>query len=419
MAEDNVLFNAITIKIASPQIIRSWSMGEVKKPETINYRTLKPEKDGLFCERIFGPTKDYECNCGKYKRIKHKGIVCDRCGVEVTRSSVRRERMGHIELACPVSHVWFFKVMPSRIGILIGLTSRELEKVIYYEEYIVTDPGETPLKKMELLSEDRFKEYKDKYGQKFTAKMGGEAIRELLKEIDLDKLAAKVKREIKDTKSDATQKKSTKIMRLIDALKLSGNRPEWMILDILPVIPPDLRPLVPLDGGRFATSDLNDLYRRVINRNNRLKKLIELNFMKDGERTLTFIKDAEGNVTGTTTVNSLAVAVQKEIDKLAKGDFPIRSVGGDEGVELTEDQKIFAIAAFKHGLFRKAVSLTDKQVVGWDDLEAETTINAVTSLWDTYKVTSKNAIRKNAYFSLEKGILNMPEDEDAEVEVLV
>ncbi len=276
MAEDNVLFNAITIKIASPQIIRSWSKGEVKKPETINYRTLKPEKDGLFCERIFGPTKDYECSCGKYKRIKHKGIVCDRCGVEVTRSSVRRERMGHIELACPVSHVWFFKVMPSRIGILIGLTSRELEKVLYYEEYVVTDPGETPLKKMDLLSEEKYKEFKDKYGQKFTAKMGGEAIRELLKEVDIDKLYARIKREVKETKSDNTQKKSTKIMRLIDALKNSGNKPEWMILDILPVIPPDLRPLVPLDGGRFATSDLNDLYRRVINRNNRLKKLIEL-----------------------------------------------------------------------------------------------------------------------------------------------
>ncbi|MFA5143819.1 MAG: DNA-directed RNA polymerase subunit beta' [Candidatus Omnitrophota bacterium] len=276
MVEETGLFNAITIKVASPQIIRSWSKGEVKKPETINYRTLKPEKDGLFCERIFGPTKDYECNCGKYKRIKHKGIVCDRCGVEVTRSSVRRERMGHIELACPVSHVWFFKVMPSRIGMLLGLTSRELEKILYYEEYIVVDPGETPLKKLELLSEERYKEYRDKYGQKFTARMGGEAIRELLKEIDLDKLASKLKREVKDSKTDNSQKKSVKIMRLIEGFKNSGNRPEWMILDILPVIPPDLRPLVPLDGGRFATSDLNDLYRRVINRNNRLKKLIEL-----------------------------------------------------------------------------------------------------------------------------------------------
>ncbi len=276
MTEDLNRFNAITIKIASPQVIKSWSKGEVKKPETINYRTLKPEKDGLFCERIFGPTKDYECNCGKYKRIKHKGITCDRCGVEVTRSSVRRERMGHIDLACPVSHVWFFKVMPSRLGALLGLTSREIEKIIYYEEYIVVDPGETSLKKMELLSEERYKEFRDKFGQKFTAKMGGEAIKELLKETDLDKLSAKIRREVKDSKSDNTQVKGNKILRLVEAFRLSGNRPEWMILETLPVIPPDLRPLVPLDGGRFATSDLNDLYRRVINRNNRLKKLMEL-----------------------------------------------------------------------------------------------------------------------------------------------
>ena len=276
MIDEVNLFNAITIRIASPQVIKSWSKGEVKKPETINYRTLKPEKDGLFCERIFGPTKDYECTCGKYKRIKHKGIICDRCGVEVTRSSVRRERMGHIELACPVSHVWFFKVMPSRIGALLGISSRDLEKVIYYEEYIVIDPGETPLKKLDLLPEDKYKEYRDKFGQKFTAKMGAEAVKDLLKEIELDKLSAKLKREIKDSKSDITQKKSSKLLRLIEAFKGSGNKSEWMILDILPVIPPDLRPLVPLDGGRFATSDLNDLYRRVINRNNRLKKLIEL-----------------------------------------------------------------------------------------------------------------------------------------------
>jgi DNA-directed RNA polymerase subunit beta' len=276
MVDEITLFNAITIKIASPEVIRSWSKGEVKKPETINYRTLKPEKDGLFCERIFGPTKDYECNCGKYKRIKHKGITCDRCGVEVTRSSVRRERMGHIELACPVSHVWFFKVIPSRLGVLTGLTSRELEKVLYYEEFLVTDPGDTPLKKLELLSEDRYKEYRDKFGQKFTAKMGAEAVTDILKETELDKLAANIRREIKDSKSDNTQKKSIKLLRFVEAFRNSGNRPEWMILDILPVIPPDLRPLVPLDGGRFATSDLNDLYRRVINRNNRLKKLIEL-----------------------------------------------------------------------------------------------------------------------------------------------
>ncbi|MFH1189451.1 MAG: DNA-directed RNA polymerase subunit beta' [Candidatus Omnitrophota bacterium] len=276
MVDEVTPFNAITIKIASAPVIRSWSKGEVKKPETINYRTLKPEKDGLFCERIFGPTKDYECNCGKYKRIKHKGIICDRCGVEVTRSSVRRERMGHIDLACPVSHVWFFKVMPSRMGAMLGITSRDIEKVIYYEEYIVVDPGETSLKKYDLLSEERYREYRDKFGTKFTAKMGAEAIRDLLKEIDLDKMALKLKREIKDSKSDNSQKKSAKLLRIIEAFKGSGNKSEWMILDVIPVIPPDLRPLVPLDGGRFATSDLNDLYRRVINRNNRLKKLIGL-----------------------------------------------------------------------------------------------------------------------------------------------
>ncbi|MBN1526003.1 MAG: DNA-directed RNA polymerase subunit beta', partial [Candidatus Omnitrophica bacterium] len=276
MIDEAALFNVISIKIASSTVIRSWSKGEVKKPETINYRTLKPEKDGLFCERIFGPTKDYECNCGKYKRIKHKGIICDRCGVEVTRSSVRRERMGHIELVCPVSHVWFFKVMPSRIGAMLGISSRELEKVLYYEEYIVLDPGETKLKKKELLSEDRHKELKEKFGNKFTAKMGAEAIKELLKEIDLDKLSGRIKKDISESKSDSAQKKNSKILRLLEAFRNSGNKPEWMILDMLPVIPPDLRPLVPLDGGRFATSDLNDLYRRVINRNNRLKKLIEL-----------------------------------------------------------------------------------------------------------------------------------------------
>ena len=276
LAEDVNPFNAISIKIASPEAIKGWSKGEVKKPETINYRTLKPEKDGLFCERIFGPTKDYECNCGKYKRIKHKGIVCDRCGVEVTRSSVRRERMGHIELACPVSHVWFFKVIPSRIGILLGITSRELEKVLYYEEYVVTDPGDTPLKKMDLLQEERYKELKEKYGNKFTAKMGAEAIRDLLKEVDINKLTDRLRKEMKESKSDNTQKKTAKMLRIMETFKTSGNKSEWMILTVLPVIPPDLRPLVPLDGGRFATSDLNDLYRRVINRNNRLKKLIEL-----------------------------------------------------------------------------------------------------------------------------------------------
>jgi len=269
-------FDTISIKLSSPQTIRSWSKGEVKKPETINYRTLKPEKDGLFCERIFGPTRDYECNCGKYKRIKHKGIVCDRCGVEVTRSSVRRERMGHIELACPVSHVWFFKALPSRMGNILQLNVRELEKVLYYEEYIVIDPGKTPLKKKELLNEEQYVEYREKYKNEFVAKMGAKAIKELLSEVDLAKLSQKLKRDIKESKTTHSQKRNIKVLKIIESFKNSGNNTEWMILDVVPIIPPDLRPLVPLDGGRFATSDLNDLYRRVINRNNRLMKLLEL-----------------------------------------------------------------------------------------------------------------------------------------------
>ena len=278
MIDEVAKFDAVTIKIASPEVIKSWSRGEVKKPETINYRTLKPEKDGLFCEKIFGPTRDYECSCGKYKRIKHKGIVCDRCGVEVTRSSVRRERMGHINLAVPVSHVWFFKAVPSRIGNIIDLNSRDLERVLYYEEFIVIDPGKTPLKEKELLNEDRYNEYKKKFGAtSFNAKMGAEAIKELLKKKDLDALTAKLKKDIKESKAGHTQKRNMKILKIVDNFKKSGNKPEWMIMDVIPVIPPDLRPLVPLDGGRFATSDLNDLYRRIINRNNRLKKLSELN----------------------------------------------------------------------------------------------------------------------------------------------
>ncbi|UCD55017.1 MAG: DNA-directed RNA polymerase subunit beta' [Candidatus Omnitrophota bacterium] len=269
-------FDTVSIKLSSSQIIKSWSRGEVKKPETINYRTLKPEKDGLFCERIFGPTRDYECNCGKYKRIKHKGIVCDRCGVEVTRSSVRRERMGHIELACPVSHVWFFKAVPSRTGNILQLNVRELEKVLYYEEYIVVDPQKTPLKKKELLNEEKYMEYREKYGNEFVAKMGANAIKELLKEVDLDKICQKLKKEIRESKTAHSQKRNIKILKIVESFRNSGNKPEWMVLDVIPVIPPDLRPLVPLEGGRFATSDLNDLYRRVINRNNRLKKLLEL-----------------------------------------------------------------------------------------------------------------------------------------------
>ncbi len=276
MIDETSLFDAISIKVASNEIIRSWSRGEVKKPETINYRTFKPEKDGLFCEKIFGPTKDWECNCGKYKRIKYKGIICDRCGVEVTLSKVRRERMGHIELASPVSHIWFFKAMPSRMGALLDLNLRDLERVLYYEEYIVVDPGDTQLKKKQLLTEEKYQEAIEKYGHRFTARMGAEAIRDLIRELDLDKMAPKLHADLKKAKADQSQKKISKVLKIVEAFRKSGNKPEWMIIDVIPVLPPDLRPLVPLDGGRFATSDLNDLYRRVINRNNRLKKLIEL-----------------------------------------------------------------------------------------------------------------------------------------------
>ena len=268
-------FEAIKIGLASPEKIREWSRGEVKKPETINYRTLKPEKDGLFCERIFGPTKDWECHCGKYKRVKYKGVVCDRCGVEVTRSKVRRERMGHIELAAPVAHIWYVKGIPSRMGLLLDMSPRALEKVLYFVSYVVIDPGDTPLTKKQLLSEKEYREYLEKYGNRFRAGMGAEAIKELLQEIDLEKLSKELRAEIKESTG---QKRVRAIRRLevVQAFIDSGNRPEWMILEVLPVIPPDLRPMVQLDGGRFATSDLNDLYRRVINRNNRLKKLLDL-----------------------------------------------------------------------------------------------------------------------------------------------
>nr|WP_322786102.1 DNA-directed RNA polymerase subunit beta' [Caldanaerobius polysaccharolyticus] len=268
-------FDAIRIGLASPEKIREWSRGEVKKPETINYRTLKPEKDGLFCERIFGPTKDWECHCGKYKRIRYKGVVCDRCGVEVTRSKVRRERMGHIELAAPVSHIWYFKGIPSRMGLILDMSPRALEKVLYFAAYVVIDPGDTPLMKKQVLTEKEYRENLDKYGHRFRAGMGAEAIKELLQEIDLDALSKELRNELKNS----TGQKRIRILRrleVVEAFRKSGNRPEWMILDVIPVIPPDLRPMVQLDGGRFATSDLNDLYRRVINRNNRLKRLLDL-----------------------------------------------------------------------------------------------------------------------------------------------
>ncbi|MFH0828122.1 MAG: DNA-directed RNA polymerase subunit beta', partial [Candidatus Omnitrophota bacterium] len=276
MAE-NIAFDTITIKLASTAVIRSWSKGEVKRAETINYRTLKPEKDGLFCERIFGPVRDWECNCGKYKGIKFKGITCDRCGVTVDRSSVRRERMGHIELAAPVTHIWFFKVVPSRVSALLDMTLRDLEKVIYYEEYVVLDPGTSPLKKKELLSEEKYQEALTKYAGKFKAKIGAEAVQELLKEMDMDAACRKLRRDLEKSKEVLGNRKSLKSLKIVEDFRKSGNNPEWMVFEVLPVIPPDLRPLVPLDGGRFATSDLNDLYRRVINRNNRLRKLIELN----------------------------------------------------------------------------------------------------------------------------------------------
>src|SRR5882724_10227792 len=269
-------FDGIRIRIASPAKIREWSHGEVRKPETINYRTFKPERDGLFCAKIFGPTKDWECNCGKYKRMKHRGIVCEKCGVEVIQSKVRRERLGHIELACPVSHVWFFKGLPSRIGNLLDMSLRELEQILYFEKYVVIDPGETAITEKELLSEEKYREYRQEYGDRFRAGMGAEAIREMLQSLDIEQLAAQLKVEVADATSTQRKKKLAKRLRLVEAFRKSGNRPEWMILEVVPVIPPELRPLVPLDGGRFATSDLNDLYRRVINRNNRLVRLQEL-----------------------------------------------------------------------------------------------------------------------------------------------
>ena len=273
-------FDALQISLASPEQIRAWSRGEVKKPETINYRTLKPEREGLFCEKIFGPQKDWECHCGKYKRVRYKGIVCDRCGVEVTRAKVRRERIGHIELAAPVSHIWYFKGIPSRMGLLLDMSPRSLEKILYFAAYVVIDPGETYLSKKQLLSEAEYREYREKYealfnaGKGFKAEMGAEAIRKLLEEIDLDQMAQELRAEVKT--SSGQKKIRAKAPGCCGAFRKSGNSPSWMIMEVIPVIPPDLRPMVQLDGGRFATSDLNDLYRRVINRNNRLKRLLDL-----------------------------------------------------------------------------------------------------------------------------------------------
>ncbi|MEG1846054.1 MAG: DNA-directed RNA polymerase subunit beta', partial [Oscillospiraceae bacterium] len=273
---ENITFESIKIGLASPEQIREWSYGEVKKPETINYRTLKPERDGLFCEKIFGPQKDWECHCGKYKRIRYKGKVCERCGVEITKAKVRRERMGHIELVAPVSHIWYFKGIPSRMGLILDVSPRDLEKVLYFAKYIVIDPGDTELKKLQILSEKEYLDMVEKYDDEFKAGMGAEAVKELLKEIDVEALALQLREDL----NDASGQKKTRILKRLEvaeAFKQSGNHPDWMILDVIPVIPPDIRPMVQLEGGRFATSDLNDLYRRVINRNNRLKRLLELN----------------------------------------------------------------------------------------------------------------------------------------------
>src|SRR5476651_1627614 len=276
-AKEVPAFDRIKISLASPDQILRWSHGEIKKPETINYRTFKPERDGLFCARIFGPVKDYECLCGKYKRMKYKGIVCEKCGVEVTVQKVRRDRMGHIELASPVAHIWFLKSLPSRIGLMLDMTLKDLERVLYFENYIVIEPGLTPLKERQLLTEDEFYKAQDEYGNdSFTAEIGAEAIRKLLAAIDLEKLRDEIRADVAEAPGGEKQKKLVKRLKVVEAFIDSGNRPEWMILQVVPVIPPELRPLVPLDGGRFATSDLNDLYRRVINRNNRLKRLIEL-----------------------------------------------------------------------------------------------------------------------------------------------
>ena len=271
----DMTFEAIKIGLASPDMMRDWSYGEVRKPETINYRTLKPERDGLFCERIFGPTKDWECHCGKYKKVRFKGKICDRCGVEVTKSKVRRERMGHIELAAPVSHIWYFKGIPSRMGLILDMSPRLLEKVLYFASYIVIEPGDTPLIKKQILSEREYQDYREKYEDDFVAEMGAEAIKKLLAEINLEQLSEELRAELKDAAGQKRMRIS-KRLEVVEAFRASGNKPEWMILDVVPVIPPELRPMVQLDGGRFATSDLNDLYRRVINRNNRLRRLLEL-----------------------------------------------------------------------------------------------------------------------------------------------
>jgi len=270
-------FDAIRIGLASPKMVRSWSFGEVKKPETINYRTFKPEREGLFCCKIFGPVKDYECLCGKYKRLKHRGVICEKCGVEVTVTKVRRERMAHLELASPVAHIWFLKSLPSRISLFLDMTLRDLERVLYFEAFMVVEPGMTTLEVGQLLSDETYLQAVEEFGDEFDARMGAEAVQKLLRDIDVEQEIETIRADIDGTNSETKIKKLTKRLKLMEAFNNSGNKPEWMVMEVLPILPPDLRPLVPLDGGRFATSDLNDLYRRVINRNNRLKRLLDLN----------------------------------------------------------------------------------------------------------------------------------------------
>ena len=395
-------FDAIKIGIASPEMILSWSSGEVTKPETINYRTLKPERDGLFCERIFGPTKDWECHCGKYKKISYKGKICDRCGVEVTKSKVRRERMGHIELAAPVSHIWYFKGIPSRMGLLLDLTPRVLEKVLYFANYIVTDPGFTPLEKCQILTEKEYRDMREKYEDDFDAGMGAEAIKKLLQQIDCEQLSAQLREELANA-SGQKKAKLVKRLEVVEAFRQSGNKPEWMIIDILPVIPPEIRPMVQLDGGRFATSDLNDLYRRVINRNNRLKRLIQLNapdiIVRNEKRMLQEAVDAlidNGRGRAVTGANSRALKSLSDMLKGKQGRFRQNLLGkrvdysGRSVIVVGPDLKIYqcgvpkemAIELFRPFVMKKLVEdgvanniksakkMVDKQRTEvWDALE--------------------------------------------------
>ncbi len=369
-------FEAIRIKLASPEKIREWSFGEVKKPETINYRTFRPEKDGLFCAKIFGPVKDWECICGKYKRMKHRGVVCDKCGVEVIQAKVRRERLAHIELCTPVAHIWFLKGVPSRIGMILDMTMKNLEKVLYFESYVVIDPGfGTVLKEKQVLSEDEFKKYNIEYGSKFKAGMGAEAIRELLRKVDIDTLSYDLKNGIEEANSVGIKKKLTKRLKIVEAFKLSNNKPDWMILDVVPVLPPDLRPLVPLQGGRFATSDLNDLYRRVINRNNRLKRLIDLKapsvIIKNEKRMLQEAVDSLfDNTKGTKVPKSSTKRSLKSLSDMIKGkqgrfrqnllgkrvDYSGRSVivvGPELKLHQCGLPKLMALELFKPFIFNK------------------------------------------------------------------